>query len=547
MAISISQSRVKTLLKLYSIGIFVFIISVPILLLLVGKFQVESAQGTPCSGNYGSGQECTGNPGANRVWSCLRDTSSYTGYSCQSTGYQGCTYDTPGGPLPCNCQGAIDHCQSECRNAYANQPGYHTYSRDDIRCSGCGQVVGCDCNIDQPPPPAQCPYSNVVIRFQKDITDPWKSSSDFNFNCGDSFRIGALESPSGSQIGGDGELIVNGQVQGSTIVTKNSQTPGPQTFNVQVRIKKPDGGYYPESECNATASVTCTPINVDSCPYNRVAIQFSENGIGWANNISITCGEALYARVVNTQTGLVMGSDTRLFLNGNKLPSNNHSLYSTTPGPVTYRFKADVLNQSGIPYTEAKCNDHKEVTCEPIEVPKECNSACSSNSDCPSQYSCYENKCRDMKWPDESDCKPEHEITKSVIAGNNGLVNSIVTYRVVLKNTSGNTTFNSVAFVDTYNPSQLKFANPVTGYSPQFPSGKQFNLAGSLGNVSHSNLASVLGPIDPGQEYTLMMNFQATASGNGICNEAGWNPNNFGWKYSEACLGINIEIPDTDL
>ncbi len=153
MAITFSPQRVKNLLKLYSIGIFVFIISVPILLFLVGEFNVESAQGTPCSGNYGSGQECTGNPGPNRVWSCLRDGSSPTGYSCQSTDYQTCTYDIPGGALPCNCQGAIDYCRAECNNAYAGQPGYHTYSRDDIRCAGCGQVVGCDCTISSPPPP----------------------------------------------------------------------------------------------------------------------------------------------------------------------------------------------------------------------------------------------------------------------------------------------------------------------------------------------------------------------------------------------------------
>ncbi len=242
-----------------------------------------------------------------------------------------------------------------------------------------------------------------------------------------------------------------------------------------------------------------------------------------------------------------MGSDTRFFLNGNQLPSNNHSLLTTAPGPTTYRFRTDVLNNSGVPYNESRCKDHKSITCEPVEIPKECNSDCSSNSDCPIQYSCYNNKCRDMKWPEESDCKPEQEIEKTVVSGNDGLVNTIVTYRVVLTNTSNDTTFNSVAFTDTYNASQLRFVNPVTGYSPQFPGGKQFNLSGSAGSLAHSNLASVLGPIDPGQAYTLIMNFQATASGDGICNEAGWNPNNFGWKYSDACLGITVEVPDTDL
>lgn len=256
---SSTHSKIRKGLKIYTIVIFSLIIFIPIAFFLFNK----TSAATPCSGNIGSGQECNalGNPGPGKTWSCLPDSGSSTSYSCQTVNYSSCTYTRPDGSIgDCGCVPAYQRCIDKCK---AMGPGYHQATDT---CNNCGQNVGCDCTNDTPTTPTptvtttpvdQCPYNEAVVRFQKNATQPWASTVDVV--CGESFRVGALHTANGSILGNNAELYINGTKQTSNLITINTPanvTSG-VTYNVEVKVRRPSGGYYPENRCNDIRSVTC--------------------------------------------------------------------------------------------------------------------------------------------------------------------------------------------------------------------------------------------------------------------------------------------------
>jgi len=178
------------------------------------------------------------------------------------------------------------------------------------------------------------------------------------------------------------------------------------------------------------------------------------------------------------------------------------------------------------------------------QIPEHCNDTCDAT--CNEPYQCYNGRCRDPRWLEESDCNMEYSIQKDAISGDGSYAPAPVTFRIVMRNNSDNTIFNNAPFRDTYNPTQLIFQFAI-GYSPQYPNGITLSLIGQAGDLRHDNLASVLGNISPGQTYIIDITFLATTADSGICNTGKWSPNNYGWMMDGACVRIKVNPPDTDL
>lgn len=559
------QNRIKNILKIYSVFAFAFVISIPAFLVLGDRFSVES-QVPPqaCSGEIGSGQSCSGNPGVNNTWSCLPDGSSSSGYSCQRENAFTCTYTTSSGSVEnCNCSGAVDQCRQACVNENSGRgPGTYQYYNENFRCAGCGQIVGCDCTIN--PPADMCPYSagQVQILFNYPGETSPRPASAMNLICGQTVEVGIWDTSAGSKVALS-QISLNGNFTGLNSYTLNTTNNGSnQTFNFAGRIQTSTTGFYNESQCRPEASITCRPPNiVESCPYNRVDLQFSRDGVNFSTQPpQLVCGEMLYTRVYETSTSNLIGrTNANMFMtrcqNGNcgneqLLPSNSHGFTTQAPGPFEYRFRAQAFNSQNQPFTEANCNAFRTVSCQPPEVPDSCDYDCTNT--CEGGLICHPTlkKCRDPRWPEEASCRVDYPPQKTVENIESGTNTSRVTFRVELRNNTQNTSFTTVPFRDTYNPAQLILRNPITGIRVDRNGNElirsTFSLTGR-GTVSHPNLATVLGILGPGETYVLLMNFDATSTGYNVCNNAEWNPNDYGWRGDSACLDIRITPPDTDL
>lgn len=465
MAIKLNSIKFRSLLKVYTVFIFVLIGSIPVLFLTVEHANSQVVPQT-CSGEIGSGQSCSGNPGIDKTWSCRPNSNSPTGYYCVAEDYGSCTFtDTDGQIKNCNCGAAIQQCRNACLQANAGNPGTHTYSDPSIRCAGCGQIVGCGCTVVN----NSCPYADgnnsnregqAVIRYRKNPNEAWQPS--INLVCGERFYVGALLTDGGG-LGTNVTVNINGTNYNSdniAIDTPNNST----TYNINLTIPNTSGGSYTETQCRATASISCSPNVVTPTPTN-------------------------------------------------------------TPTP-TLTVTPTITNTPTVTPT----------------TPYSCNAPCQNS--CGNGLQCHNGRCRDPRWLDEVDCRVDYAIDKQVLSGNNSNAPATVVYRIIMTNNTSNVTFNNVPFEDTFNPAQLVYVS-ARGSRTGGPQNVALNLNGSSSRVFHSNLATILGNLAPGQSYTIDVTFTSPYAGSNICNTARWNPQNYGYMSDQACLRVNA--PDTDL
>ncbi|MBN2015915.1 hypothetical protein JW766_03705, partial [Candidatus Dojkabacteria bacterium] len=162
----------------------------------------------------------------------------------------------------CGCD--MNSCIAKCEAELSGQPEDVTHWTYYDTCSGCQQLFRCDCDR-QPPPPPGCPYTNTQARVQEDMYHHWMP--EITINVGESFRVGSFHNGTG-QFASDTRLEVAGPNGFSfSCDARNSGCNGQTIFNVTngtytltVRTYNPDGGLYPESECNATAHVFVNDI-----------------------------------------------------------------------------------------------------------------------------------------------------------------------------------------------------------------------------------------------------------------------------------------------
>jgi uncharacterized repeat protein (TIGR01451 family) len=157
--------------------------------------------------------------------------------------------------------------------------------------------------------------------------------------------------------------------------------------------------------------------------------------------------------------------------------------------------------------------------------------------------------CTDSLWVNvrPENGNPSYTIEK-IITDADGFYNigETVNFMVRVRNT-GELTLTTVAFRDIYNPSRLDYLSSSANRNGGSAQSVNFSVNESTGVITHSDLTSVLGDLNPNDYYDIAFRFRALTAVNRTCNEAYVNPDNLGEITDDECLSIGvplIEPPD---
>ncbi|MBU0975593.1 MAG: hypothetical protein ABIE03_04495 [Patescibacteria group bacterium] len=365
------------------------------------------------------------------------------------------------------------------------------------------------------PPEDKCPYPETKANVRR-VGGNWEDSMQLYE--GDDFEIGSFHDVGGLlEVATDTRLDLTGPDNYSYNCDTNNQgchgwkldNAKVGTYTLTVRTYNAEEGFYPESGCNDTATVTVIIIPQDKCPYDSTQARVGKGTSGaWAASITLDEGDKFRIGSFHNDSGN-FATDTNLILTdpagssvvdckGSEEGCNGTLVDAMLVGSYLLTVKTYVGDGSTF-YPEPECNDFAYAYVEVIPTESD-----------------FEVKKIDQK---EAGGKPDTYVWGEEVK-----------FNITVTNT-GETVLGQVfpiKFVDSYNSGHLEYLEFSKAVRQEKDSSgnwvtvqKGTNAINSAayidpknGDIVVDDLSDHLGNLNVGERYLLVPKFKVIYKGN---------------------------------